>query len=181
MAKLLDEFKAFAMRGNVIDLAVGVIIGAAFGRIVTSLVEDIIMPPIGKLVGNMDFTNLYVSLSDKVDAANADNLRKAQEAAATQPAVDAGGVPLVGGVVNLFEGPGRLPLAEAKKLGAVIAYGNFLTILLNFIIVAFCIFLVVKLMNKMNRKAPPPPAAEPLPTKDQLLLMEIRDALKARA
>lgn len=180
MPKLLDEFKAFAMRGNVVDLAVGVIIGAAFGRIVTSLVEDIIMPPIGKLVGNMDFTNLYVSLSDKVDAANAENARKAA-AAATQPAMDSAGLPIVGGVVNLFEGPGRLPLVEAKKLGAVMAYGNFLTILINFVIVAFCIFLVVKLMNRMNKKAPPPPAAEPLPTKDQVLLTEIRDALKARA
>src|SRR5437773_8573864 len=100
---MLKEFKKFAMRGNVVDLAVGVIIGAAFGKIVTSIVEDLLMPPIGRVVGNLDFSNLYVPLSEKV--------------------------------------PYGLGLAEAKKLGPVFAYGNFITVTFNFLIVAFCIFL----------------------------------------
>src|SRR5690349_12248342 len=110
------EFKEFAVKGNAIDLAVGVIIGAAFGKIVTSIVEDLLMPPIGRAVGNLDFSNLYVPLSDKVT-------------------------------------PG-LSLAEAKKLGPVFAYGNFITITINFVIVAFCIFLVVKMINKMKKPSP---------------------------
>jgi len=110
------EFKEFAVKGNAIDLAVGVIIGAAFGKIVTSIVEDLLMPPIGRAVGNLDFSNLYVPLSDKVT-------------------------------------PG-LSLAEAKKLGPVLAYGNFITITINFVIVAFCIFLVVKMINKMKKPSP---------------------------
>jgi large conductance mechanosensitive channel len=122
---MLKEFKEFAMRGNVIDLAVGVIIGAAFGKIVTSLVDDILMPPIGKVVGNLDFSNLYIPLSEKV--------------------------------------PPGLALAEAKKMGIpVIAYGNFVAVLINFLIVAFCIFLVVKAINSLKRespKAPEEPAA----------------------
>jgi large conductance mechanosensitive channel len=115
------EFKEFAVKGNAIDLAVGVIIGAAFGKIVTSIVEDLIMPPLGKIVGNLDFTNMYLPLTDKV--------------------------------------PTGLSLADAKKAGPVLAYGNFLTVTLNFIIVAFCIFLVVKALNKMKR---PAPEAEPV-------------------
>jgi large conductance mechanosensitive channel len=107
------EFKEFAVKGNAIDLAVGVIIGAAFGKIVSSVVEDLLMPPIGRLVGNLDFSNLYVPLSDKIT-------------------------------------PG-LPLAEAKKLGPVFAYGSFITIAINFLIVAFCIFLVVKGINKLKQ------------------------------
>ncbi|MGZ5019752.1 MAG: large conductance mechanosensitive channel protein MscL [Chthoniobacterales bacterium] len=110
------EFKEFAVKGNAIDLAVGVIIGAAFGKIVTSIVEDLIMPPIGKAVGNLDFSNLYIPLSDKITAG--------------------------------------MSLAEAKKAGPVLAYGNFLSITINFLIVAFCIFLVVKAINKMKRPAP---------------------------
>jgi len=110
------EFKEFAVKGNAIDLAVGVIIGAAFGKIVTSIVEDLLMPPIGRAVGNLDFSNLYVPLSDKVT-------------------------------------PG-LSLAEAKKLGPVFAYGNFITTTINFVIVAFCIFLVVKMINKMKKPSP---------------------------
>ncbi|MGZ5003039.1 MAG: large conductance mechanosensitive channel protein MscL [Chthoniobacterales bacterium] len=110
------EFKEFAVKGNAIDLAVGVIIGAAFGKIVTSIVEDLIMPPIGKAVGNLDFSNLYIPLSDKITAG--------------------------------------MSLAEAKKAGPVLAYGNFLSITINFAIVAFCIFLVVKAINKMKRPAP---------------------------
>lgn len=145
---LMKEFRDFAMRGNVIDLAVGVIIGTAFGKIVTSLVEDIIMPPIGKLIGNMDFSNLYLPLYE---------------------------LP-----VGVTEFPKTL--LEAKKLGSVVAYGNFITIAINFMIVAFCIFLVIKAMNKMMKKsaADPAPTAPPAPTMDQQLLGEIRDLLKTR-
>ena len=112
---MLKEFKEFAMKGNVVDLAVAVIIGAAFGRIVTSLVEDIIMPVIGKLTGGLDFSNLYLPLSDKV--------------------------------------PAGLSLVEARKHGAVLAWGNFVTIVINFLIIAFCIFLVVKALNSMKKPA----------------------------
>jgi large conductance mechanosensitive channel len=116
------EFKEFAVKGNAIDLAVGVIIGAAFGRIITSIVEDLLMPPIGRIVGNLDFGNLYIPLSDKIT-------------------------------------PG-MSLADVKKAGLpVFAYGNFITIAINFLIVAFCIFLVVKGINKMKR---PAPHAEPV-------------------
>jgi large conductance mechanosensitive channel len=117
---MLKEFKEFAMKGNVVDLAVAVIIGAAFGRIVTSLVEDIIMPIIGKLTGGLDFSNLYLPLSDKVTAG--------------------------------------LGLADARKLGAVLAWGNFVTIVINFLIIAFCIFLVVKALNSMKKPASNAPA-----------------------
>jgi len=117
---MLKEFKEFAMKGNVVDLAVAVIIGAAFGRIVTSLVEDIIMPVIGKLTGGLDFSNLYLPLSDKVT--------------------------------------GGLGLADARKHGAVLAWGNFVTIVINFLIIAFCIFLVVKALNSMKKPAPNAPA-----------------------
>jgi large conductance mechanosensitive channel len=119
------EFKEFAVKGNAIDLAVGVIIGATFGRIVTSVVEDLLMPPIGRIAGNLDFSNLYIPLSDKVT-------------------------------------PG-LPLADAKKLGPVFAYGNFITITINFLIVAFCIFLVVKGINKMKRPKTGPPVVKDCP------------------
>ena len=115
------EFKEFAVKGNAVDLAVGVIIGAAFGKIVSSIVEDLLMPPIGRVVGNLDFSNLYVPLSDKVT-------------------------------------PG-LSLLEAKKLGPVFAYGNFITIAINFAIIAFCIFLLVKGINKMKQ---PSLKAEPV-------------------
>jgi len=117
---MFKEFKEFAMKGNVVDLAVAVIIGAAFGRIVTSLVEDLIMPVIGKLTGGLDFSNLYLPLSDKVAAG--------------------------------------LGLAEARKHGAVLAWGNFVTIVINFLIIAFCIFLVVKALNSMKKPAPNAPA-----------------------
>lgn len=135
---LASEFKAFAMRGNVIDLAVWVIIGAAFGKIVTSIVEDLVMPIIGKLVGNVDFTNLYYPLSDKITAG--------------------------------------MTLVQAKAAWPVIAYGNFLTILINFLIIAFCIFLVVKaLMKAMPKKKDEPEVKWP---SDNELLIEIRDLLK---
>jgi large conductance mechanosensitive channel len=139
---MLQEFREFALKGNVVDLAVGVIIGAAFGKIVNSVVEDLVMPLVGKVVGNVDFSNLYIPLSDKVTAG--------------------------------------LALAEAKKLGPVFAYGNFLTVAINFIILAICIFLLVKAMNRLKRKeeAKPAPAAE-VPA-DVKLLTEIRDILGTR-
>ena len=135
---MLEEFKKFALRGNVVDLAIGVIIGAAFSGIVNSLVGDVIMPIIGAVTGGIDFSNYYVPLSSKVTATT---------------------------------------LAEAKKEGAVLAWGNFLTITLNFIIVAFVLFLVIRAINQFSRKeaekAPPP-------TKTEELLTEIRDHLKSR-
>src|SRR6204780_3901972 len=115
---MLDEFKKFAMRGNVVDLAVGVIIGAAFGAIVNSLVSDIIMPLIGAVTGGLDFTNYFLPLSAKVTAAN---------------------------------------LADAKKQGAVFAYGSFLTILINFLIIAFVLFLCIKGINRLKAAEPAPP------------------------
>jgi large conductance mechanosensitive channel len=136
---MASEFKEFALKGNVMDLAVGVIIGGAFGKIVDSLVGDIIMPIIGKIIGNVDFSNMYVALSG-------------QEAG--------------------------LALAEAKKAGSVLAYGNFISIAINFIILAFVIFQLVKMMNRMKKAEP---AAAPAPTpEDVLLLREIRDGLKKK-
>ena len=136
---MLNEFKTFAMRGNVVDLAVGVIIGAAFGAIVNSLVGDIIMPLIGAATGGLDFSNYFLSLSSKVTATS---------------------------------------LAEAKKQGAVLAWGNFLTLIINFLIIAFAIFLVVKAINSLKKPEPPP--AEAAPSREEQLLAEIRDALKSR-
>ncbi|WP_307727445.1 large conductance mechanosensitive channel protein MscL [Massilia rhizosphaerae] len=140
---MLEEFKKFAMKGNVIDLAVGVIIGGAFGRIVDSLVQDVIMPPIGKLFGGLDFASYYLPLNGQ---------------------------------------PYGLPLAEAKKAGAVLAYGNFFTILLNFLILAFVIFQMVRLMNRLRspgNKAPEVVVVEPPPPPEEVVLLrEIRDALK---
>jgi large conductance mechanosensitive channel len=139
---MMEEFKKFAMKGNVIDLAVGVIIGGAFGRIVDSLVQDVIMPPIGKLFGGLDFASYYIPLNGQ---------------------------------------PYGLPLAEAKKAGAVLAYGNFFTILLNFVILAFVIFQMVRLMNRLRSpfsKEEEAAAAVPPPSEEVVLLREIRDALK---
>ena len=134
---MLEEFKKFAMRGNVTDLAIGVIIGAAFGAIVNSLVADVLMPIIGAVSGGLDFSNHFVRLSSKVSADS---------------------------------------LVEAKKQGAVLAWGSFLTLVINFIIIAWVLFLVVKLMNRVMQaeaaKAPPL-------TKQEQLLTEIRDLLKA--
>jgi large conductance mechanosensitive channel len=144
--KIIQEFKAFAMRGNVVDLAIAVIIGGAFGKIVNSVIEDLIMPLIGKVVGNVDFSNLYLPLSDKIQKVN-----------------------------------DQLPaLADAKKIGPVFAYGNFITILINFIILAFCIFLMVKGMNALKRKEEAKPTLPPEPTAQEKLLSEIRDLLKNR-
>jgi large conductance mechanosensitive channel len=137
---MLEEFRKFAMRGNVVDLAVGVVIGAAFGAIVNSLVADLIMPLIGAATGGLDFSNHFVQLTNH------------------------GGAPAA-------------TLADAKKAGAVLAYGNFLTILINFIIIAFALFLVVKLINRLYKPEAAKPAAPPA---DVQLLTEIRDLLKAR-
>jgi len=156
--KILQEFKTFAVRGNAVDLAVGVIIGAAFGKIVSALVNDIIMPPIGKLVGNLDFTNLYLPLAEKVIRAQA-----------TYAEANHGL---------------KLPLEAAQKAGPVLAWGDFVTITLNFLIVAFCIFLLVKGINKLKQleeTKPAPPAPPPPPTNEEKLLTEIRDVLKNRA
>lgn len=136
---MMDEFKTFALKGNVMDLAVGVIIGGAFGKIVDSVVGDLIMPIVGKLFGGLDFSNLFIVLGDN---------------------------------------PAKLAtLADLKKAGiATFAYGSFLTVLLNFIILAWIIFLMVKAMNRMKKaEAPAAPAAPP---EDVLLLREIRDSLK---
>jgi large conductance mechanosensitive channel len=138
MSGFFQEFKEFAMRGNVVDLAVGIIIGVAFGAIVTSLVNDVIMPPIGVLMGNVDFSDLFINLSGQ-------------------------------------EYPS---LAAARAAGAaVIAYGAFINTVINFIIVALVIFILVKAMNRLRKQAP---AAPPAPPRQETLLEEIRDILKAR-
>jgi large conductance mechanosensitive channel len=136
---MLDDFKKFALRGNVVDLAIGVIIGAAFGAIVSSLVADLIMPIIGAITGGIDFSNYFVKLSSKVTADT---------------------------------------LAEAKKQGAVLAWGNFLTIVINFLIIAFVLFLVIRSITRLQKKED---AAPPKPSKEVELLTEIRDVLKSRS
>jgi large conductance mechanosensitive channel len=136
---MLEEFKKFAMRGNVVDLAIGVIIGAAFGAIVTSLVGDLLLPVIGAVTGGLDFTNYFIPLSSKVTANS---------------------------------------LVEAKKQGAVLAWGNFLTIVINFMIIAWVLFMVVKLVNRLTRAELAKPAG---PSKQEELLTEIRDVLKAQS
>jgi large conductance mechanosensitive channel len=140
---MLKEFREFAVRGNVVDLAVGVIIGAAFNGIVQSLVADLFMPIISAVSGGLDFSNYFLALSPRVSADT---------------------------------------LAEAKKQGAVLAWGNFLTVMLNFVIVAWALFLVVKLINRLRRMADEEPGkAAPAPTRQEALLMEIRDLLRGRA
>jgi len=134
---IIKEFKEFAMRGNVVDLAVGVIIGAAFGKIVTSLVNDVIMPPIGYLTGGIDFKNLKILLK------------------AGDP---------------------------AKKIADVsINYGSFINTVIEFLIVAFCIFMVVKAINSLKKPEEVAPVADPVPTKEEILLTEIRDLLAKKA
>jgi large conductance mechanosensitive channel len=134
---MLEEFKKFALRGNVVDLAVGIVIGAAFGAVVQSLVGDIFMPLIGAATGGLDFSNHFIPLSSKVTADS---------------------------------------LVEAKKQGAVLGWGNFLTLIINFIIIAFALFLVIRLMNRLSHAEAAKPAP---PTKQEELLTEIRDLLKA--
>jgi large conductance mechanosensitive channel len=137
---MFEEFKKFAMRGNVVDLAVAVIIGAAFGAIVNSLVNDIVMPIIGAISGGIDFSNYFLPLSSKVTATS---------------------------------------LAEARKQGAVLAWGNFITLVINFLIIAFAMFLAVKGINSLKKAEPPP--IPPAPSKEEQLLAEIRDLLKGRS
>lgn len=140
--KLIDEFKAFAMRGNVVDMAVGIIIGAAFGRIVSSFVADIIMPPIGLLLGGVDFTDLKVILKE--------------------PVMDASGK----------------VLTQAVSIN----YGNFIQIVIDFIIIAFAVFMAIKALNRLKRKevVAPEEVPVPVPSKEELVLREIRDILKTR-
>jgi large conductance mechanosensitive channel len=133
---MFEEFKKFALRGNVVDLAIGIIIGAAFGAMVNSLVNDMLMPAIGAITGGLDFSNYFIPLSSKVTADS---------------------------------------LAEAKKQGAVLAWGSFLTLVINFAIIAWVLFLVVKGMNRMLRQEAEKPAP---PSRQEQLLTEIRDALK---
>jgi len=135
---MLEEFKKFALRGNVLDLAVGVIIGVAFNNIVQSLVGDIIMPIIGAITGGLDFSNYFIPMSKSVTAGN---------------------------------------LADAKKQGAVLAWGSFLTLTLNFLIIAFVLFIVIRLMNQLKRQKEAS-ADPPKPTREVELLTEIRDLLK---
>ena len=140
---MLKEFRDFALRGSVVDLAIGVIIGAAFGKIIDSMVNDIMMPIIGRIFGGLDFTNYFVGLTS------------AASQAATYDA--------------------------AKKAGATLGYGQFITVTVNFVIIAWILFLVIKGMNRLlaqEQAEPPPPAP---PTKEQELLAEIRDLLKTRA
>ena len=139
---MLKQFREFAMRGNVVDLAVAVIIGVAFGKIVDSLVGDVIMPIIGAVTGGLDFSNYYLPLSSKVQAG--------------------------------------LAYADAKKAGAVLGWGQFLTFIVNFLIVAFVLFLVVQAMNRIKAQmaTPEAPAALKAPTPEVVLLTEIRDLLK---
>jgi large conductance mechanosensitive channel len=132
---MMKEFREFAVKGNVMDLAVGVIIGGAFGKIVDSVVNDLVMPLVSAVIGKPDFSNYFIPLA----------------------------------------GQTATTLAEAKKAGAVFAYGNFLTVGLNFVILAFIIFIMVRQVNRLKRETPPPPAAPP---EDIVLLREIRDALK---
>jgi large conductance mechanosensitive channel len=140
MSGFVQEFKEFALRGNVVDLAVGLVIGAAFGAIVTSLVQDVIMPPLGLIIGNVDFSDLFINLS----------------------------------------GQDYPSLAAAREAGApVIAYGAFINAVINFVIVALAIFIVVKGMNRLRRKQEQAPEEVP-PPRQEVLLEEIRDILKAR-
>ncbi|RZS51922.1 large conductance mechanosensitive channel protein MscL [Sphaerotilus mobilis] len=138
---VMSEFKDFAVKGNVVDLAVGVIIGGAFGKIVDSLVGDVIMPIVGKIFGGLDFSNHFIPLA----------------------------------------GQTATTLVEAKKAGAVLAYGSFITVALNFVILAFIIFMMIKQINRLKAEpvaAPAAPAEPPPPAEDIVLLREIRDSLK---
>lgn len=134
---MLEEFKKFALKGNMVDLAIGIIIGAAFGGLVNSIVNDVIMPVIGLLTSGLDFSQMYVQLSG-----------------VPQPTLDA-----------------------ARKAGATIAYGNFITLLINFLVVAWVLFFVVKMMNRLRSQKDEQPAPPPEPSKEEVLLTDIRDLL----
>jgi large conductance mechanosensitive channel len=140
----VKEFKEFAVKGNVMDLAVGVIIGGAFGKIIDSVVKDLIMPLISAVIGSVDFSNMYIVLKGEV--------------------------------------AGNLALEEARKVphAVVFAYGNFITVAINFLLLAFAVFILVKGINAMKRKEEAAPVAAPEPTKEEILLAEIRDLLKAK-
>ena len=140
---MFEEFKKFAMRGNVVDLAVGVIIGAAFGKIVESLVKDVVMPPIGLILGKVDFSNLFLVMREGAQA-----------------------------------GPYATIDAAAKAGAVTLNYGVFINTLISFVIVAWAVFLVIKAMNRLQKKQDAAPAAPPVPPEDILLLREIRDSLK---
>jgi large conductance mechanosensitive channel len=140
--RMIEEFKSFAIKGNVVDLAVGVIIGGAFGKIVDSVVGDLIMPLVGAVIGKLDFSNLFVVLGSVPAGAD-------------------------------------MSLAALKKAGVpVFAYGSFITVAVNFIILAFIIFMMVQQINRLKKEAPAAPAAEPVTPEDVILLREIRDSLK---
>ena len=140
----VKDFKEFAVKGNAIDLAVGVIIGGAFGKIVTSIIEDLVMPVVSKIIGQPDFSNLWVDLNGKAAQG--------------------------------------LALADAKKVdgAAIFAYGNFITVAINFLLLALVIFMMVKAIMKLKKKEEAAPAAPPEPTKEEVLLQEIRDAIRAK-
>ena len=141
MSGFFREFQEFALRGNVVDLAVGIIIGVAFGAVVNSLVEDVIMPPLGLIIGNVDFADLFINLS----------------------------------------GQDYVSLAAAREAGApVIAYGAFINVVINFVVVALAVFLLVKGMNRLRRKQEQAPEELPVPPRQEVLLEEIRDILKTR-
>jgi len=145
---MMKEFKEFALKGNMVDMAVGIIIGGAFGLIIKSLIDDVIMPLVGSVIGSVNFSNIYIPLSEAVSQAK--------------------------------EANPSLPLEEARDLGSVLALGNFVTILVNFLILAFVIFIMVKMMNNAKKKFEKEQAAAPAaaPAADIVLLGEIRDLLK---
>ena len=149
---IIKEFREFAMKGNVLDMAVGIIIGGAFGVIIKSLIDDVIMPVVS-IPGKVDFSNLYIPLSNKVSEAN-----------------EAAGL--------------TLPLAEARALGPVLAYGNFITVFINFVILAFAVFMVIRVMNSARKRFEKEQAVEAaapaVPPAEVLLLTEIRDELRAQ-
>ena len=136
---IVQEFKEFAIKGNMVDLAVGVIIGGAFGKIVDSLVKDVIMPIIGAITGGLDFSNYYIPLTSAIQ--------------------------------------GHPAYADAKKAGAVLGYGSFITAVINFLIIAFVLFIAIKQIERLKKPEPAAPAAPPAPPRSEVLLEEIRDAL----
>lgn len=170
------EFKEFALKGNVMDMAVGVIIGGAFGKIVSSLVNDIIMPPIGALIGNTDFTQLRVDISKMRDVTEKATHVVTNTIAEGADAVTPDSVHVVDAMNQIA------PVVESAE-PIWWNYGAFIQQCVDFTILALCVFLMVKLMNRMMKKAEPAPAAPapaPEPTKEELLLGEIRDLLKAQ-
>lgn len=141
---MIKEFKEFAMKGNLVDMAIAVVMAGAFGKVVSAFIDGMVMPLVGMLTGGVDFSNLYFGLTDKT-----------KEAATSGVSLD-----------------------KAKEIGAVFAYGKFITVAIEFLIVAFVMFMVIKAMNKMKKKQEEAPAAPPEPSSTDKLLMEIRDSLK---